>query len=129
MANHVGIEFANRFRDEIRPKVPSSSTPMAHHRYTLGQNTAAMAAGELAPKISENIYESKIGTRIKNAVYATQISRGKKAVSDVFDYNSIVGKVLDEEGVFNNGQSQFAKLVRDTISNGGNVPTEILSKL
>lgn len=119
LASHVGTEFGNKFTEYHRPKAPIGTGGMAQNRYAVGQTTARKAGDIFAEKVSNNIASAKGVNKIKNSINADAIKKGKKTVDDIFNFNDFDKMIISQEKVLSGGQSEFAKLMRDTYGMGG----------
>lgn len=126
IAATAGARAGERFTEDVRPKVPTGMNwAHRHHRYVLGNNFAAKAGGEVGARVSENVYNSTKGAkRLTNAIKAKSITKGKRHIDEFFDYDKEVRRVMKEHAVRTGGQSQLAKLTRDTLGMGGNYKQE-----
>lgn len=125
VAATAGARAGERFREDIRPKTPFGPGSIGTSNMIVGNNFAAKAGGEVGARVSENVYNSTKGVkRLTNALKAKSITKGKRHIDEFFDYDKEVRRVMKEHAVLTGGQSQLAKLTRDTLNRGGNYKQE-----
>lgn len=118
LAALAGTDFANRLVEDIKPTNSGN-----FHRYSNGVRIAENTRAPFTSAISEHVYNTR-GNRtaqLKRAISASQISKGKKSLDDILNYEDIAKKVINDTAWNRGGDEWLARALRDINRSGGKV--------
>ena len=131
LAGHAGTVLSERFRQDMHNPAGIGGTWQSRaSSAALNGLYSTNAGGAFGAKASEHIHNNIInknaGTRIKYAIEAMNVSRGRTSVDQLFKYQDVAEAVLTNEKVLDGGDSYFARLVRDSVNTGGHFPEQFI---